>query len=168
MKGRQGLEMHHLPAFLLRKVIRRDRRFKQGVYNPVGSKYRGKSNPIYRSSWELKFFRWCDLNENVIEWNSENVVIPYRIGNGKPRRYIVDNTVTIREGSCIKKYLVEIKPYKQTQPPSSHGNKKKSTIIYEQYTFAKNKCKWGAAKQWCTKNGYEFLILTEKDLFNKR
>jgi len=149
-------------------VIRRDRRFKQGIYNPTGKKYRGKSNPIYRSSWELKFFRWCDLNENVIEWNSENVVIPYRIGNGKPRRYIVDNTVTIREGSSIKRYLVEIKPYKQTQPPTSHGNKKKSTIIYEQYTFAKNKCKWGAAKQWCTKNRYEFLILTEKDLFNKR
>ena len=146
----------------------KDDRYKQGIYKPLNKKYRGKQLPKYRSSWELKFFRWCDLNSNVVEWSSENVTIPYRIGDGKPRRYIVDNTVSLRQGNKIKKYLVEIKPYAQTQPPKPHGNKKKSTIIYEQYTYAKNKSKWLAAKQWCKKHGYEFLILTERELFNKR
>ena len=146
----------------------KDDRYKQGIYNPINKKYRGKQSPTYRSSWELKFFRWCDLNPNVVEWSSENVTIPYRIGDGKPRRYIVDNTVMLKQRDKIKKYLIEIKPYAQTQPPKPHGNKKKSTIIYEQYTYAKNKSKWLAAKQWCKKNGYEFLILTERELFNKR
>ena len=149
-------------------MYHKDERFKQGIYKPVNNKYSGKKYPTYRSSWELKFFRWCDLNQNVVEWNSENVVIPYRIGNGKPRRYIVDNTVTMRQRGRLTKYLIEIKPYAQTQPPKPHGNKKKSTIIYEQYTYAKNKSKWIAAQQWCKKQGYEFLILTERELFNKR
>lgn len=146
----------------------KDDRFKQGIYRPLNKKYTGKRNPTYRSSWELKFFRWCDLNPNVVKWNSENVVIPYRIGNGKPRRYIVDNTVSMKQNGRIKKYLVEIKPYAQTQPPKPHGNKKRSTLIYEQYTYAKNKSKWLAAKQWCSKHGYQFMILTERELYNKR
>ena len=146
----------------------RDERFKQGVYKPINKKYSGKHYPKYRSSWELKFFRWCDLNPNVVEWNSENVTIPYRIGNGKPRRYIVDNTVSLKQNGIVKKYLVEIKPFAQTQPPKPHGNKKRSTLIYEQYTYAKNKSKWSAAKQWCVKHGYQFMILTERELFNRR
>jgi len=148
--------------------MQRDKRFKQGVYRSTSNKYAGKSDPIYRSSWELKFFRWCDLNPNVVKWCSENVTIPYRIGNGKPRRYIVDNVVHLKTPAGIKKYLVEIKPHVQTQPPKPHGNKKRSTVIYEQYTYAKNQSKWKAAAQWCKKHGYEFLILTEKHLFNKR
>jgi len=146
----------------------KDERYKQGVYRPVNKKYTGKHYPKYRSSWELKFFRWCDLNPNVVEWNSENVVIPYRIGNGKPRRYIVDNTVVMKQRGKIKKYLIEIKPFSQTQPPKPHGNKKRSTVIYEQYTYAKNKSKWLAAKQWGQKHGYEFMIITERELYNKR
>lgn len=149
-------------------MFHKDERFKQGIYKPVNNKYTGKKLPVYRSSWELKFFRWCDLNPNVVEWNSENVVIPYRIGDGKPRRYIVDNTITMKQRGKLTKYLIEIKPFAQTQPPKPHGNKKKSTILYEQYTYAKNKSKWLAAKQWCKKQGYEFLILTERELFNKR
>lgn len=147
----------------------KDERFKQGIYKPINNSYAGKSPPVYRSSWELKFFRWCDLNPNVVKWYSENVVIPYQIGKtGKPRRYIVDNVVHFRIGNDITKYLVEIKPYSQTIPPKPHGNKKRSTILYEQYTYAKNKSKWLAAEQWCKKKGYKFLILTEKQLFNKR
>jgi len=146
----------------------KDDRFKQGIYKPMSNKYKGKSYPKYRSSWELKFFRWCDLNPNVLEWNSENVVIPYRIGQGKPRRYIVDNTLVIKTGNVKKKYLVEIKPYAQTQPPNQHGNKKRTTLVYEQYTYAKNKSKWLAAKQWCRAKGYEFIIITERELFNRR
>lgn len=150
-------------------MFHRDERFKQGIYKPLNNKYKGKHYPKYRSSWELKFFRWCDLNPHVVEWNSENVVIPYAIGkNGKLRRYIVDNTLTMKQNGQLRKYLVEIKPYAQTQPPKPHGNKKKSTILYEQYTYAKNVSKWTAAKTWCKKHGYDFLIVTERELFNKR
>ena len=46
------------------------------VKNP--SKYKGDhTNVIYRSMWEKYAFKWCDNNSNVVEWSSEEVVIPY-------------------------------------------------------------------------------------------
>ncbi len=142
--------------------------YKQGVYKPVTNKYRGGSNPVYRSSWELKFFRWCDSNSNVLEWTSESVVVPYTSPlDGRTHRYIVDNTIKIREGNNIVKYLIEIKPKKQTQPPKPHGNKKQSTILYENMNYIRNQAKWAAAEAWCGKRGYKFQILTEEHLFLK-
>ena len=42
------------------------------------TKYKGDaSNIICRSSWERKFCRWCDLNENILAWGSEEFCIPY-------------------------------------------------------------------------------------------
>ena len=59
--------------------------------------------------------------------------------------------------------VVEIKPYKQTQEPK----KKKSTrnMLMESLTFSINKAKWAAAKTFCEKYDWEFIILTEKELF---
>ena len=141
--------------------------YRQGTYTPKHTdKYIGKSLPRYLSSWELKFFRWCDDNNNVVKWSSENIVIPYLNPlDGKIHRYIVDNTIHLKEGDDIVKYLIEIKPKKQTRKPTSHGNKKKSTIIYENVEYVRNQSKWKAARGWCDKNNYKFQILTEDDLF---
>tara|TARA_R100000805_G_C3567389_1_gene74401 strand:+ start:51 stop:503 length:453 start_codon:yes stop_codon:yes gene_type:complete len=144
------------------------RKYKQGIYSPSTNKYKGRSKPVYRSSWELKFFRWCDLNPNVLEWTSESLVIPYISPlDGRPHRYFVDNVVKIREGKNIQTYAIEIKPKKQTQKPSTHGNKKDSTILYENIEYVRNMAKWEAAKAWCKKRGYKFQILTEEHLFIK-
>lgn len=78
---------------------------------------------------------------------------------------MVDNKVIIREGTQTTKYLIEIKPHKQTRKPTSHGNKKKSTMLYESVEYVRNQAKWAAAKKWCDKHGYKFQILTEKELF---
>ena len=98
--------------------------YKQGLYTPINKeKYIGKGTPRYLSSWELKFFRWCDLNTNIIEWGSENIIIPYISPVDKRiHRYMVDNYVKIKEGNKITKYLIEIKPKKQTVAPGKHGN----------------------------------------------
>ena len=41
-------------------------------------KYKGDpTNIIYRSLWERKLMVWCDKNENVLEWGSEEIIIPY-------------------------------------------------------------------------------------------
>jgi hypothetical protein len=142
--------------------------YKQGIYKPVTSKYKGRNTPMYRSSWELKFFRWCDANENVLEWTSESVVIPYVSPlDGRTHRYFVDNTIKIKEGNSVVKYLIEIKPKKQTQPPKAHGNKKHSTVLYENVQYVRNQAKWAAAEAWCKKRGYKFQILTEEHLFLK-
>ncbi len=143
-------------------------KYKQGTYKPLPTgKYKGKGNPRYLSSWELKFFRWCDNNPNIVEWTSESVIIPYvNPLDGRAHRYMVDNKVIIREGNTLVKYLIEIKPKRQTQKPKTHGNKKKSTILYENIEYIRNQSKWKAAEQWCRKHGYKFQVLTEDHLFH--
>jgi len=57
----------------------REKKYHQGIFNPKNpNKYKGNPNNIvYRSSWELKFMRYCDLNEKILEWGSEEFFIPY-------------------------------------------------------------------------------------------
>ena len=64
----------------------------------------------------------------------------------------------------IKKYLVEVKPYKQTVQPQTQPGKHGKTLLYEQLTFIQNQAKWAAARKWCKERGYEFTILTEREL----
>ena len=83
-------------------------------------KYKGDiSDVIYRSSWELKFMRWCDSNPSVLEWGSETVIIPYRSPvDNNVHRYFVDFYIKIQDkDKKILKYLIEIKPEKFTKPP---------------------------------------------------
>jgi hypothetical protein len=140
-------------------------KFKQGYFKPKNKqKYIGKVDPVYRSGWELKFFRWADDNPNVVEWASEAIIIPYVSPlDRKVHRYYTDGVVVIKEGNLIKKYIIEIKPSAQTLLPVK-GKKRMSTMVYETARYAQNQAKWDAAKKWCDKRGYCFLILTEKEL----
>lgn len=145
-------------------------KYRQGVYKPLPrGGYIGTKHPRYLSSWELRFFRWCDNNPKVEKWGSESIKIPYKSPvDGKGHHYLVDNIIHYRKSSGrIEKYIVEIKPKKQTQPPIAHGNKKRTTILYEQFTWQTNVAKWQAAEKWAAKHGFKFLILTEDHLFNK-
>ncbi len=144
--------------------------FKQGIYSPKNKhKFLGR-NAIYRSSMELRFMQWLDMNEKVTLFSSENVVIQYRSPiDSKIHRYYPDNVVHIKEGDKIVKYLIEIKPYKQTIPPEPSNRKKKSTILYEQLTWQTNQAKFSAASDWCKRKTSEgdpikFLIITEREL----
>lgn len=119
------------------------------------------------SSWELKLFRWCDSNNDVVEWSSEQIAIRYHNPiTEKTSCYFPDALIKIKHGNVIKKYLVEVKPYKQTIDPKTmdQGRKKKKTILFENLNYIKNQAKWTAAQKWCATQGYEFTILTEKEL----
>jgi hypothetical protein len=146
--------------------LKRDKRFKQGIYTPKNpSKFMGKT-AVYRSGLECKFFMFCDNNPNVVRWGSENIVVPYvsKI-DGKVHKYYVDNYVEILEGKEIVKYLIEIKPEKQTRKPEPKRGKKKSSLLYEQTQWIINaEGKWPAAEKYCKARGWKFLILTEKHL----
>lgn len=138
-----------------------------GFYRPINpTKYRGNPmNIVYRSLWERKFMVFCDRNQNVIEWGSEEVVIPYRSPlDGRVHRYYVDFYIKVRtKTNEIKKYLIEIKPKNQTTPPPPA---KKQTKLYKDkvLTFLKNQAKWEAASDWCEDRQMQFLILTEDHL----
>lgn len=108
---------------------------------------------------------FCDRNPSIIQWGSEEVVIPYMSPiDGRVHRYFVDFNIKIRTRTGeIKKYLIEIKPKKQTIPPPESARKTK-TWRDKAMTYMKNRAKWEAAKDWCEDRQMEFMILTEDHL----
>lgn len=140
--------------------------FHQGRFNPRNpKKYMGDvNNIIYRSSWELEFFKWCDRRENVIKWASEEFSIPYVSPvDGRIHRYYPDGLVEVDTKTGMKRYIVEIKPARQCVPPVKKDRVTKS-YLFEAQTYAVNEAKWKAAKEFAEDNLCEFKILTEIDL----
>ena len=142
-------------------------KYYQGKFRPRNpKKYKGDiTNIVYRSSWELKFLNYCDKNESIIEYASEEIVIPYRSPiDNKIHRYFVDFYVKIKDKSGnIAKYLIEIKPKKQTLPPKISTRKTKY-YINEVLEYVKNQAKWSSAENFCLDRQWKFLILTENEL----
>lgn len=142
-------------------------KYQTGKFKPTHpEKYSGDvSNICWRSSWEFKFMRWCDMNSSILEWSSEETIVPYICATDqKPHRYFVDFKIKVRNRSGdIKTYLVEVKPKAQTVPPVKPKRKSKR-YIEECYTFLKNQSKWKYATKYCSERGYEFMIITEDHL----
>jgi hypothetical protein len=139
----------------------------KGKYRPsYPNKYRGNvTNIVYRSLWERKFMIYCDKNEKIIEWSNEEMFVWYKSPvDGKPHRYFPDFLIKVKEpDGSIKKYMIEIKPSKQTVPPPK-PKRQTQKYIAEVYEYAKNQSKWEAAREWCADRGYEFKVITEHEL----
>jgi len=139
-----------------------------GVYKPTHpQKYKG--NPtriIYRSLWERKFMYFCDHNDSIIEWGSEEVIIPYKCPtDGRVHRYYPDFYIKVKDKTGrYQKYIIEVKPKKQTQPPNEKPKRKTAAWKKEVFTFMKNRAKWDAAQDFCEDRQMKFLILTEDHL----
>jgi hypothetical protein len=138
-----------------------------GQFRPRNpKKYIGDSNNIiYRSTWECKVMSWLDLNDNIISWASEEVIIPYISPvDNRYHRYFPDFLVKVktREGTT-KTMMLEVKPKKQTKPPEPQKRKTKQ-YINEVVTWGINQSKWKAAEEYCLDRGWEFKILTEDHL----
>jgi len=138
-----------------------------GKFRPSNiQKYRGDHlNIIYRSLWERKFMVYCDRNENILEWGSEEIVIPYRSPlDGRIHRYFPDFYIKVRESTGkIQKYIIEIKPKKQCIEPQKQ-KKHTKTYIREVTEYAKNQAKWKAASEYCKDRLLQFKVLTEDQL----
>lgn len=138
----------------------------KGWFTPKNpKKYRGDAkNIVYRSSWELRVMKYLDENINVIFWASEELPIPYRSPiDQQMHRYFPDFVARIRQvdGKEITMVL-EVKPEKQTKLPVQKRQTKK--FLQEVATYAVNQEKWRAADLFCKEHGWQFKILTEKDL----
>jgi len=130
------------------------------------NKYKGDPNNIIcRSSWERRFCSWCDLNENIISWGSEEFFIPYLSPvDNRVHRYFPDFIIKVKESTGqIKTYVIEVKPKRQTQPPKPKSRMTKG-FLYEAKTYAVNQAKWKAADEWCKDRMLEFKIITEDEL----
>jgi hypothetical protein len=139
----------------------------KSIYKPSNpQKYQGDSNNIIcRSSWERKFCRWCDLNESIVSWASEEFSIPYVSPvDNRIHRYYPDYLIKVKEkDGRVKTYVVEVKPKKQTVPPQKKSRVTKS-YLHECKTYAANQAKWKAADEFCKDNRIEFRIITEEEL----
>lgn len=148
--------------------MNKNKNYTQGIYSPkYPLKYKGSLPIIYRSKLELLTMRYLDNNPNILTWGSESVVIPYMSPkDGRIHKYFVDMVASLkdRNDGKIKKILIEVKPEKQTRPPTESIRKKPKTLLYEKMTWAVNQAKWEAARAWCKNKGYIFIILNEKHI----
>jgi hypothetical protein len=138
----------------------------KGTFLPKNpSKYNGNSkNIIYRSNWELRVMKYFDDHPNVIWWASEELQIPYVSPvDNKTHRYFPDFIVKMRlkDGKLIT-YILEVKPLAQTKMPVQ--KRKTKRFIQEAATYAVNQEKWRAADLFCREHGWQFKIITEKEL----
>ena len=139
----------------------------KGKYKPsYPKKYKGDpTNIVYRSLWERKFMVYCDNNQNVLEWQSEEFFIPYVSPvDRRVHKYFPDFIIKVKENTGhIKTYVVEVKPKRQTQPPKQRKRVTKS-YLYECKTWEVNKAKWKAAVEFCEDRRIEFKVITEDEL----
>lgn len=119
----------------------------------------------YKSSLELKCFKYCDINKYIKNWSLEPFSIKYmKPTTGKIHRYFVDIYIEFENS---QKFLVEIKSFNETIKPVQPKKKtQKALINYTKaiQTFAINTSKWEAAKEFCKERNMGFLILTEREL----
>jgi hypothetical protein len=137
-------------------------RFKPN--NP--QKYKGNpTNIIYRSLWELRLMRYFDSTDNVLQWCSEEIIIPYRSPkDNKIHRYFPDFFVKVKAADgTINSMLIEVKPAKQTKEPVKDP-KHPRRYLNEVMTYGINMAKWKAAQEFCDDRKWQFKIMTEKEI----
>jgi len=136
-------------------------KWAQGVYQVINTKkYVGQGMPRYRSGWEHSFMRFCDTNDNIMQWASESIRIPYLHPlTGKMTTYVPDFLITYKtRDHTLRAELIEIKP--KGQSAITEGQKPRDRAV-----VAVNYAKWDAATKWCRNQGLTFRVITEDDMF---
>lgn len=136
-------------------------RWKQGYYKPKNpEKCLNTDIIVFRSSWERRCMDFFDSHPDVLKWGSEVLKIPYMNPlDGRMHLYIPDFIVEYidRIGKTHIE-VIEIKPAKEALL-------KKAKSKRDRLALAVNVRKWQYATAWCRKNGIDFRVLKEKDLF---
>jgi hypothetical protein len=146
------------------------RNYRQGKYAPLNpQKIIGDpNNLVYRSSWEKVVMSRFDVAPFIIKWGSECLYIPYRSPKDKRiHRYFIDFVIVTKKDNKYQVTLIEVKPNSQTKVPRKTERKSDKTYLTEGITYLVNQAKWSAAEEYCKQKGFNFMILTEKEIFNK-
>jgi hypothetical protein len=146
-------------------------KYRQGFFKPRNpSKYKGDPTKIiYRSGWELRMMMHFDSHQDVIWWQSEELVIPYRSPiDGKIHRYFPDFVIrTKTKDGKFETVMVEVKPLAQTKEPKKQS-KITQSYIREAFNWGINSAKWEMAEAFCKERGWKFLKMTEKEIYGKK
>lgn len=138
-----------------------------GVYTPMNmTKYKGKGLPQFKSKLELKLMAYLDKSSAVIDWCYEPFSIKYEDksvldanNKGTIRKYYVDFAATIKTPLATKKVWIEVKSINEVLL-----SKKAKKNINETQLYIKNMSKWTVAKKLAKVHGFEFMIVTDRDL----
>ena len=147
-----------------------NKKYHQGIFIPKNKEKYVGLRPTYRSSWEYHMMLYLDLNDSVIKWSSETIIVPYKDLEGKMHRYYPDFYYQIKNSSnpaLIENVLVEIKPAKELLPPIKPLNETTKGLTNYEYairTYMKNKLKWEASVNYCNQRGWKFVLITEDHL----
>lgn len=145
----------------------------KGRFQPRNpQKYKGNpANIIYRSLWELKLMNYLDTHPNVIQWASEEFVVRYKSPiDGKYHRYFPDFWIRQKNKQGLEEVIVvEVKPASQTKAPDlskklTAKGRTSRRYINEVRTYGINQAKWKACNEYCKDRGWQFKIMTEKEL----
>lgn len=118
----------------------------------------GKLCVQYKSSLELKTFKYCDHNPKIAEWSLEPFHIPYVSPvDGKKHRYFPDVWLRFTNGVT---FIVEIKPFNETKLPRKNDKR----YGHKMNTYLINQAKWESAKNFAMAKNSNFMVLTEKTL----
>jgi hypothetical protein len=95
-----------------------------------------------------------DERPEVLEWRSEEVIVPYfDPTTGRHRRYFPD--------------IVALIQMKETKEPKVQKKRTKKYVT-EVTTWATNQAKWKSAQEYCKDRGWDFALITEHQLGIKK
>lgn len=158
------------------------KKYKQGNFIPDNKdkviKLNSQGGIYYRSGYELKIYRYLDLNPNVVRWGAEFIEIPYTKRSVKKtkwgeyqwtessHRYYPDVYYELKKSDgSISKVLAEIKPYSETKQPvlsKSATKKQLENFEYSMNLWNANMYKWKQAIEYSSNREMKFVIISEK------
>ena len=157
------------------KNVKPNGRYRSGKYVPKNpQKYLGDiHNIIYRSSWELRFSTYCDVNDNIIKWSSEPLKIPYwNPIDKKEHIYNPDYYVKTKKlDGTEEDWIIEIKPaaqYKKDKKPVLEGrltDKRINSHNQRMEEWIINRAKYDSAMRYAKANNYKFGVVDETFVF---
>ena len=145
----------------------------KGKFRPKNpNKYKGNpSNIIYRSLLERRFMTYLDNNPSILQWQSEEIIIPYVSPvDNRVHRYFPDFYIKYKNATgMIVEELIEVKPFSQCSPPNPKKKLTKTGRTSKRYlkevqTYIVNDAKWNQAMKYCKDRKWKWRILTEKDI----
>ena len=103
------------------------------------------------------------IRQRVFPAKCRNMLLPYAPIDQRVHRYFPDFIVKLKQKNGKETTLIlEVKPESQTKQPVR--KRKTQRFIQESVTYAVNQEKWRAADLFCKEHGWQFKVLTEKDL----
>lgn len=166
---------------MINSAPKQPNKYKQGLFTPKNKEKLIKANSyggvFYRSGLEHRMMIYLDSNESIKVWGAENLRIPYEKTEWNSVTESLQTTThtyypdfyyeLIRSDGSISKVVAEVKPYSETiEPklPERATAKQLKNFEYALKMWNKNLSKWKYMIDYCQRKGFEFIIITEKNL----